>query len=666
MRGNYKRALAILIVLAMGLTSASALQAKETESYAGGWTERDGCRYYIGKAGRRLFGWQKIDGRQHYFNQNGALVSIQGIDVSEYQYEIDWQQIKEEGYEFAFLRMGYRGSQWENIDRDSYFPVNMENARNAGIALGVYFYSQAVNTEEAEEEAQFVLDILSYYESIDYPVVLDIEESAQPGRVTQARLSRREYTDIALAFCLKIQEAGYTPMVYSYQYILNERINMEELERNGIDLWYAYYGNPSRGYDGTFSIWQYTDTGQVAGIDGEVDLNSTVFDYSGKKQNVEQEGSLEPLPGENMELETVRGVHARSAGPQSLRVSWEEVPNADGYFLYRRQNRGGYIRVADIQDTVYTDAQLQNGTNYEYQVAAYQITADGYHVGKFPMVGTLPVEPDVAVPTGISVAAGEEGTCVRLNWTPAEGADSYCVYKKQWGGQWKLAAQELPYTFWIDREVRPEQEYQHRISAVHRTADGQRHESAFDEEKTVSLLKGRYGCICGYPVLSPKMPEGQMMPYVQELQEILGELGYQGGSADGIYGIATMFDVQNFQNDYNLPADRVISGEVWRTLFYQYRRQTGQTAPETSGEESAALPPHTSEEQESQPPEESTTQEEYRLSEGDTYYGIISRFYGEFSEELLEAFCNYNGITPQTILHEGDMVKCPPKELLGV
>ena len=110
MRGNYKRALAILIVLAMGLTSASALQAKETESYAGGWTERDGCRYYIGKAGRRLFGWQKIDGRQHYFNQNGALVSIQGIDVSEYQYEIDWQQIKEEGYEFAFLRMGYRGS----------------------------------------------------------------------------------------------------------------------------------------------------------------------------------------------------------------------------------------------------------------------------------------------------------------------------------------------------------------------------------------------------------------------------------------------------------------------------------------------------------------------------------------------------------------------------
>ena len=64
------------------------------------------------------------------------------------------------------------------------------------------------------------------------------------------------------------------------------------------------------------------------------------------------------------------------------------------------------------------------------------------------------IEPDVAVPTGISVAAGEEGTCVRLNWTPAEGADSYCVYKKQWGGQWKLAAQELPYTFWMVKGTR--------------------------------------------------------------------------------------------------------------------------------------------------------------------------------------------------------------------
>lgn len=689
MRGNYKRGLAVLIALAVGLTSVSALQAKETALSAGGWTERDGCQYYIGRSGRRLFGWQQIDGRQHYFNQNGALASIQGIDVSEFQYGIDWKQVKEEGYEFAFLRLGYRGSVWENIDQDSYFWVNMENARDAGMAVGVYFYSQAVNTEEAEEEARFVLDVLSYYDGLDYPVVLDLEESVQPGRVTQAGLSRREYTDIALAFCLKIREAGYTPMVYSYQYILNEKMNIEELERNGIDLWYAYYGNPSRGYDGTFSIWQYTDTGQVAGIYGEADLNAAVQDYSGKKQDLEQKGSLEPLPGENMELEAVHGARTRSAGPQSLQVSWQEVPNADGYFLYRRQNRGGYIRVADVKDTVYTDTQLQNGMTYEYQVAAYQVTADGYHVGKFPMVGTLPAEPDVAVPAGLSAAAGEEGTCVRLNWSPAEGADGYCIYKRQPGGQWKLAAQELQDTFWIDRQVRLEQEYQYRVSAIHRTEDGERHESAFGEEKTVSLLRGRYGCICGYPVLTPQMPEGQMMPYVQELQEILGELGYQGGSADGVYGIATMFDVQNFQNDYNLPADRVIDGEVWRELFYRYRLQTGQILPETSVEESD-VPPYQPEEEESRPPEESSREEEsrapeessreeesrapeentgeeiYCLSEGDTYYGILNRFYGEFSEELLEAFCSYNGITPQTILHGGDEVKCPPRELLGV
>lgn len=151
---------------------------------------------------------------------------------------------------------------------------------------------------------------------------------------------------------------------------------------------------------------------------------------------------------------------------------------------------------------------------------------------------------------------------------------------------------------------------------------------------------------------------------------------------DGIYGIKTMFDVQNFQNDFNLPANRIINEQVWRELFYQHRLQTGQMLPETIKEEGAEThqppeenpqnqeesrpPEENSQNQESQAPEENTQEEVYRLSEGDTYYGIISRFYGEFSEKLLEAFCNYNGITPQTILHEGDMVKCPPKELLGV
>lgn len=653
MRGKNKKIAFLLVAVFIGALLGGAIYAKEQQMAAGGWTERDGCVYYIGESGRRLFGWQQIDGRQHYFNTNGALASIQGVDVSEFQYGVDWRKVKEAGYEFAIIRLGYRGSRWEALEQDSYFHRNINEALDAGLSVGVYFYSQALDPAEAEEEARYVLDSISPYEKVEYPIVFDIEETVVPGRVTAAELTREEYTDVALAFCRVIQDAGYTPMIYSYQYILNERIDLEELAEQGIDLWYAYYGNPSRGFDGTFAIWQYTDTGNVPGIDGEADIDAAVVDYTGKNEDWECKGSLEPLPDENMELGAVRKVRAQSAGEESLRISWEKTANADGYFLYRRQNSGEYTRIAAVEETQFTDSQLIFGQTYEYQVVAYQLTDQGYHVGEFPLTGTLPAAPDVCVPEHMTAAGGKSG--VRLDWSRACEADSYCVYKKEQSGEWQLACGNIKENFWLDREVRQGQEYQYCVSAVRMTDDGQRHESAPGGVRTVSLVMGGCGCIAGYPTLGPNMPEGRLTSYILELQEILGSLGYYSKVPDGVYGTQTMFGVQNFQNDYNLPADRIVDGEVWRSLF---KLRNGPVNPEPEA-------PENGEPREESSPESVHSQwkeEAYQIAEGDTYYGIICRFYGEFSPQLLEAFCRYNGITPQTVLHGGDLVKIPDRE----
>lgn len=203
---------------------------------------------------------------QYYDNEK--WISHKGIDVSKYQEEIDWEQVATDDVEYAFIRLGIRGYTKGEILEDENFEDNIKGALRNDIAVGVYFFTQAVSLEEAEEEAQYVLDALEPYR-VDYPVVIDVEAVSNANARTKD-LTKEERTQYCIAFCEKIREAGYTPMIYGNLKTFMLMLDLEQLE--DYEKWVAFYDEPLY-YPYAFKVWQYTDEGSVAGIEGKVDLN---------------------------------------------------------------------------------------------------------------------------------------------------------------------------------------------------------------------------------------------------------------------------------------------------------------------------------------------------------------------------------------------------------
>lgn len=207
------------------------------------------------------------DGTMHYY-VDGERASRKGIDVSRYQDKIDWEKVAADDVDYAFIRVGIRGYTEGEILEDETFEKNIKGALSNGIDVGVYFFTQALSVEEAEEEAEFVIDSIEPYK-VKYPVVIDVEAVTS----TKARgndLTSEERTKYCIAFCEKIREAGYTPMIYGNLKTFMLLLDIEELEE--YDKWFAYY-DEAYYFPYDFKIWQYTNKGKVSGIKGEVDLN---------------------------------------------------------------------------------------------------------------------------------------------------------------------------------------------------------------------------------------------------------------------------------------------------------------------------------------------------------------------------------------------------------
>lgn len=192
-----------------------------------------------------------------------------GVDVSHHQGKIDWEKVKEDGYEFAIIRIGYRGYGTEGtLNLDNRFHENIKDAQRAGLDVGVYFFAQAINEEEALEEAEFVLKHLKGYE-LDLPVAYD-PESILYDEARTDDVTGEQFTKNAKVFCKRIRKAGYEPMIYSN--MLWEAYELDLKKLSDYPIWYADYEPlPQTPYD--FVMWQYTSRGTVDGIDGSVDLN---------------------------------------------------------------------------------------------------------------------------------------------------------------------------------------------------------------------------------------------------------------------------------------------------------------------------------------------------------------------------------------------------------
>ncbi len=245
------------------------------KEYGDGWHNIGGNRYYYGGS-QRVTGWQNIDGLQYYFDGNGKLSSCTMIDVSTYNGDIDWNAVKAAGVDYAIIRVGYRGYGTARLVQDRRFEQNMRGAINAGIRVGAYIVTQAVNTEEAVEEASFIVEKCRGY-NVTLPLAIDVEwagNSYEEGRANSISASTR--TDVINAFARTVMNSGYAAMAYANKDWFENKIYSGNLF-SSCKIWLAQYRNTEYTYGGRVNMWQYTSKGRVDGINGDVDISAWVY-----------------------------------------------------------------------------------------------------------------------------------------------------------------------------------------------------------------------------------------------------------------------------------------------------------------------------------------------------------------------------------------------------
>lgn len=212
------------------------------------------------------------------YQTEGGTPAKKGIDVSKYQGEIDWAAVKNDGVDYAIIRVGIRGYSEGGILEDEFFRRNIEGATANGIPVGVYFFTQALNEAEALEEADFVIEMLQDYE-LTYPVYLDIEDVKKESCRTNV-LTVTERTNNAKVFLEAVKEAGYQPAIYGNMKTFLLMLDLSALEQ--YDKWFAGYTLPIY-YPYEYKMLQYSEKGRVAGINGQVDVNICFKDYTGQQ-----------------------------------------------------------------------------------------------------------------------------------------------------------------------------------------------------------------------------------------------------------------------------------------------------------------------------------------------------------------------------------------------
>ena len=245
-----------------------------------GWIEIDGRTYYANKTGQLVTGLKNIEGKLYFFDPDGVKAAKLGIDVSYFNSAIDWNAVKAGGIDFAIVRVA--GRTWEKgllfEDEDSYRQGTnggfyLQGAKEAGLEVGAYFYSNAINAKEAVEEAEFALDILKRSGvTLDMPIYYDLEYSGEYPRGRADRLNLIQRAAVVKAFCGKIEEAGYQAGVYAGEYFFSRSLRLADVAP--YKVWYAVYTNnfalpDYRGFD----IWQFSESIRINGMPDETDMN---------------------------------------------------------------------------------------------------------------------------------------------------------------------------------------------------------------------------------------------------------------------------------------------------------------------------------------------------------------------------------------------------------
>lgn len=406
----------------------------------------------------------------------------QGIDVSYHNGTLDWSTIKAAGVDFAILRAAYRGYGTEGtLVRDAKFAEYMQGAMSQGIPVGAYIYSQAITTAEAVQEANYILNIVRGY-SLDLPIVFDYEfAGVKTGRLDSAwssgKLNKSKMTDIALAFCDTIKNAGYDAMVYANKTFLSKNLDHEVIENAGYDVWLAHY-TTNTNYTGDYKIWQYTSSGKIPGIANKVfdcnfmysgtismslkisnipnqiyqgyDVSPSVTvtnggtvltegtDYTVSYQNNSgigtamvnvfgagiYDGYINLTKTFNIVPDTVKNMQISKAGTNTVDLSWSPVSGADGYTVQILKN-GKWVSVGNFVGTSAQISGLLPGSVNYVHIAAYASSNGKTYIGNYNTAVKIETTVDAINPRVSAYA----NNFVTLTWDKQTAANGYEVFK---------------------------------------------------------------------------------------------------------------------------------------------------------------------------------------------------------------------------------------------
>lgn len=404
----------------------------------------------------------------------------QGIDVSTHNGTINWSKVKAAGVSFAIVRVGCRGyASSGTLLKDDMFEENLKGAYNAGIKVGVYFYSQAVTKTEAQEEANYVIKYIKDYKSkITMPVYLDYEFApVSSGRLNKAwnngTVNKTSLTTNSKAFCNIIKNNGFTPGIYASKSFFEDNLKASELE-DKYDIWLAHYTTKTT-YSGDFSLWQFSSKGTISGISGYVDANfmykQKAFDntaiarqaYTGSEIipefDVKYNGALLRFgvdyyvtPSNNVNYGTanidVKGVEKYDGIKSSytfdivptevtgyemtkregaaITLKWDAHPEAEGY-LVRYTTGSAWVNAGETTDTTYRVTGLKGATLYSFEALAIKTVNGKKYYGVDPE-NALKVKTKPTKVKGIKTDSRTKDS-ITLKWTKQSGAKRYIIYK---------------------------------------------------------------------------------------------------------------------------------------------------------------------------------------------------------------------------------------------
>ncbi|WP_295212782.1 GH25 family lysozyme [Ruminococcus sp.] len=339
---------------------------------------------------------------------------VYGIDVSYYQGKIDWAKVKQSGIDFVIVRVGYRGyGSAGTLVEDPNFRTYIEGASKAGLKVGAYFYTQAINTWEAAQEAQFVLDRVKGYD-LQMPIYYDIESvDYDSGRLDNAGLSKAQKTNLCKSFCDTILKAGYDSGVYASYAWFTWMLDGKALGQS-YPIWLAHYASYTN-YSDRLDIWQYTGNGSVSGVQTYIDINVWYPDSS--------------VPS------TVTGVKSVSNTSTSNTISWNSCPNVDGYEVYQWIGTNNtYKLLTTTKNTSYTNAGKSSATMYKYRIRAYRTDSTGVkRYGQYSDDLTT-----CTLPTAVKITSSSAYmNTATLSWSKVSKATDYQI-ELNIGGVWTV------------------------------------------------------------------------------------------------------------------------------------------------------------------------------------------------------------------------------------